>query len=252
MSTSSFATARRSLLTSSTWSTHAQHPGNATRNLAEIGIADVAYQACQSAFVDIADLFGSSFGTNARRRDIDNQRKIDRFRRTGQWNDDDGIAPAVDFVSGKDDARASLRNLRATHRIERYPIHLTTLNIGAHLRGLVLDSLAASAACAIANSRSNVSRSKSESHSSTDPVKSALSHSCVSKSNSGCAASKAFMASHAATNSAFSLSNSCRTKSTKNLLRCRGGTARASLAATSSGRRTSTCLGGGVCVVNMI
>jgi hypothetical protein len=241
---SSFPTMQASAGTPCSRSTRdSQHSGNAMRNITEVGIADLAYQICQSTFVDTADLLRPCLRSDSRRRDVDNQRKMNRFGRAGQWHDDYGIAPAVDFVGGKDDAGASLGYFRATHRVKRYPIHLTTLNACVHFRGLVVGWFARNFACAMANSRSNDSWSKSGSQSSTDPVKSASSHSWVSARSSGCAASIAFMASQAATSSASSFSNSRRTKSTRNWLRCLGGTARASLAATSSGKRSSTCLG---------
>ena len=223
-----------------------KHLGNPMRNVIEVSITDLAHQACQSAFIDIADLLRPCLRSDSRRWDINHQRKMHRFGRTCQWHYYYGIAPAVDFVGGKDDARASLGHFRTTHRIERYPIHLAALNRGIHFRRLAVASFEANCACAMANSRSNVSRSKSGSQSSTGPVKSASIHSRVSARRSGYAISIAFMASQAATSSASSFSNSWRTKSTRNLLRCRGGTVRASFTATSSGRRSKTCLGGGV------
>ena len=223
-----------------------QNLGNAMRDSTEIGIADLAYQIGQSAFVDIANLLRPCLRSNSRRGYVDEQRKMHLLGRARQRHNDNGIAPAVDFIGRQDDAGASLGYFRAAYRVKPYPIHLTTLNACAHFRGLVLGWFGGNFACAIANSRSNESRSKSASQSSTDPVKSASSHCLVSVMSCGCAASIAFMASQAATSSASSLSNSWRTKSTKNWLRFLGGTARASFAATSSGSRSSTSLGGDV------
>ena len=221
-----------------------QHPGNAMRNIAEIGIADLADQVRQSAFVDIADLFRPGLRSHSCRGYVDEQRKMHRFGRAGQWHDDDGIAPAVNFVGRQNDAGAGFGYFRATHRVKPHPIHLTTLNTCVHFLAFEAGCISRNFICAIENSRSKDLRSKLASQSSTDPVKSASIHSWVSASSSGCAASIAFIASHAATSSASSLSNSWRTKSTRNWLRFLDGTARASFAATSIGSRSNTCVAG--------
>ena len=225
-------------------STQSQYLGNATRNGAEVFVADVAYQPAQATFVHVTYLLGSGLGAHARRWHINEQGEVSRLGGAGQWDDDHCFSSAVDFIGRQNHAGACFSDLGAHHGVERDPINLTPLYSGVQLRLFAAASLARNAVWATANSRSNVSRSKSGSHWLTDSVNSALTHSSVSRANSKFSASRRFMCSQAATSSASSLSSSWRKRLTKKVFRCRGGTARANFAATSSGKRSSTCLGG--------
>ena len=226
-----------------------QHPSQSTRNFMQIIVTQMTYMPPKSAFVDVAYMLDPHLGARARSGDCHYQRKTLGFCRTGQRDDDHCFSHTVDFVGGQNNAWACFGHFRTHDRVKCDPMHLPAENGGVQLRAfltvaLAADSLARSAACAISNSRSKVSRSKSGSQSSTDPVKSASTHSCPLRANSGSAASNAFMASHAAISCWSSKFSSRRTRSTKKALRLRGGTVRASLTAKSSGSLSKTCLGG--------
>ena len=200
----------------------------------------------QSAFVDDANLFnsGASFGGECGQ--FNQQRPIGWGGRAGQRHYHDSASDGVQFGQGHNDARSAFGHFGALDWIESYPEYVSSLNKFTHLTVLDLRR----AAWVSANSRSKVSRSKLGSRISTDSVNSAFTHSSVSRASSGYWASSSFIRAAAWAIMRFSAScfasKSCFIRSTMYRLRCRGGTARASFAATSSGRRSKTCLGGGV------
>jgi hypothetical protein len=103
-----------------------QNSGNPVRDVVEVGITDLTYQTCQAAFVYASNLLRPCFRPYAGGRHIDKQGEMHRFGRAGKGHDDHGVASAVDFVGGKNDARAGFGNFRTTDRIERHPINLPT------------------------------------------------------------------------------------------------------------------------------
>ena len=202
----------------------------------------------QTGFVYNPDLLDAGFGSRGEIRQCDQQRPGRRAVCAGQRDDDDGAANAVDFGFRHHNARPGFGDFGTSDGVQIDPIDFTAQNACIH--GLARGG---SFACALANSFSKATGSKPSSSSS---VRTALTHSSVSWASSGYCASISFNRVAASASNcwvALSLSAmSFASRSTMYRLRCRGGTAFAKRHAKSSGRRSSTCLGGDVCVFNMI
>ena len=224
----------------------AQHQRHRFLNQGQCLVVQGGDARSQPAFVHGANLLNSSAGIWGECGQLNQQGPIGWGCGAGQWNDHDGASNSVYFGGGNDDTRPGFGHLRALNRIERDPKHIRSGDCFAHLVALV-EPLAA---CASTHSRSKASRSKSGSHASTESVNSAFTHSSDSVASSGYWFSSLFIRAAASASMRLCAScldrKSCVNRSTMYRLRCRGGTARASWAAKSSGKRSSTCLGGDV------
>ena len=189
----------------------------------------------QSTFIIYANLFNSGTCFGGECRQLNQQWPVGWSGRAGQRNNRYCASNSIQFGQGDNDAGPGFGHVGVLHRIERYPEHVPPGNGFAHLIAVDLRRVA----CA----------SKSGSHASTVSVNSAFTHSSDSRASSGYCFSSSFIRSAAWAIMRLSAccleSRSCFSKSTMYRFHCRGGTARANLAATSSGRRSSTCLGGG-------